>query len=78
MQSTAPRIFDPQLTPKISQASRNIPRHLQWRFFIISLIVSDLLAMGLAFLLSYLLRFEFGILLFNQDITPSFTFLDVH
>lgn len=78
MQSTSPVIFDPQLTPKFYQASRHIPRHLQWRFFIISLIVSVPLTMGFAFLLSYLLRFEFGIFLFNQDIPPSFTFLDVY
>lgn len=74
MQSTAPRIFDPQLTSKVYQASRNVPRDLQWRSFIISLVFSDLLMVGFAFRLSYLLRFEWGILPFSQDVTPSYTF----
>ena len=67
-------LIDRQLTLKINQASKNIPRYMQWRLFSISLVISDLLAMVAAFRLAYLFRFELSISIFRLYVFPSFTF----
>jgi len=77
MNTTTPGISsvaDASLSKKVHQASRNIPRHLQWRLFLMVLIVSDLLMMGIAFRLSYYLRFENPLFFFRQDVLTSFSF----
>jgi exopolysaccharide biosynthesis polyprenyl glycosylphosphotransferase len=56
---------------KIYQASRSIPRRLQWMLFTASLIFSDLLMLGLAFRAAYLVRFEMNLAVFQLEITPS-------
>ncbi len=76
MQTTAPGVNAPwevHLTAKINQASRTISRPWQWRLYTLSLIVSDLVMTGVAFRLSYYLRFEASIGFF-QDVTPSIVY----
>jgi len=67
-------LIDKQLSIKINQASKNIPRYMQWRLFTISLVISDLLAMVAAFRLAYLFRFELSISIFRLYVFPSFVF----
>jgi len=59
------------LTYKVRQASRSIPRRLQWRIFVAALFIGDLLMIGLAFQLAYHIRFDLNILLFREDVIPS-------
>jgi exopolysaccharide biosynthesis polyprenyl glycosylphosphotransferase len=54
---------------KIKDASSIIPPHIQWRLYISSLIVSDVIMTFVAFWLAYYLRFE----LFVQDFDPHST-----
>src|SRR5690606_9786390 len=49
-----------------------LSRPAQWRAFIVTLIVSDLLLTGLAFRVAYLVRFHLGLPFFQLDVTPSF------
>jgi exopolysaccharide biosynthesis polyprenyl glycosylphosphotransferase len=77
MQSTLQGVTQPwetNLTVKIRQASRNISGPWQWRLFYISLLVSDAIMIGIAFRLSYYLRFEASISAFRLDVIPSFIF----
>jgi exopolysaccharide biosynthesis polyprenyl glycosylphosphotransferase len=62
------------LRAKIYQASRSIPRPLQWGLFHVSLILSDLFMLGLAFRIAYWVRFESSLAFFRLDITPSLTY----
>lgn len=59
---------------KIYQASRSIPRHIQWMLFTVSLIASDLLMLGLAFRAAYWVRFELSIAFFQLEIIPSIAY----
>lgn len=58
------------LRTKIHNASRVIPRRLQWRLFTISLIMLDLVAVGLAFRIAFYIRFESPINRLFQVIDP--------
>ncbi|HEY5670608.1 MAG TPA: hypothetical protein VIS10_11460, partial [Anaerolineales bacterium] len=61
MQSTVPGVntsWEAQRTVKISQASRNIPRHWQWRLLIMCLIIGDALMIGIGFRLAHYILFE--------------------
>jgi len=62
------------LTMKILQASRNIPREWQWRLYTISLVINDLVMIGIAFRLSYFIRFELGLAIFQDPALASITF----
>ena len=66
--------FHTSLTMKILRASRNIPREWQWRLYTISLIVNDLVIIGIAFRLSYFIRFELGLTIFQDQALASITF----
>jgi exopolysaccharide biosynthesis polyprenyl glycosylphosphotransferase len=58
------------LRRKIYQDANSLGRRLQWFFLIISLTISDLLMVGLAFRAAYFVRFELSISLF-QMVNPS-------
>jgi hypothetical protein len=62
------------LRAKIYQASRSIPRHIQWILFTLSLIAVDVLMLGLAFRAAYLVRFELSIGFFQLEIIPSISY----
>jgi exopolysaccharide biosynthesis polyprenyl glycosylphosphotransferase len=50
-----------------------LSRPVQWRAFILTLIVSDLLLTGLAFRLAYVVRFNLGLPFFRLEVVPSFS-----
>jgi exopolysaccharide biosynthesis polyprenyl glycosylphosphotransferase len=62
------------LRVKIYQASRSVPRRIQWMIFIGALIATDLFMLGMAFRMAYLIRFEMNIAFFQLEITPSFDY----
>lgn len=66
--------IDTNLKSKISQASSNVSRNLQWRIFLLSLIINDILMIGAAFRLAYLFRFELSIGVFRLDVNPSIVY----
>jgi hypothetical protein len=55
------------LKAKPYQASRVIPRRLQWRLFTVGLVLSDLIMAGIAFRLAYFVRFELSLGIFYQN-----------
>jgi exopolysaccharide biosynthesis polyprenyl glycosylphosphotransferase len=74
MQSTVPNIHtfaETALTSRVYQASRSIPRHIQWRLFTIALIVCDAIMASIAFRVAYIVRFDLSIPIFKQDADPS-------
>jgi len=74
MESTVPGInnlVETSLLIKVKQATHNIPRQLQWRLFVISLIVSDIVMAAAGFRLAYFIRFELNLPFFYlEQITP--------
>ncbi len=68
------QFFETALTHKVRQASRSIPRKLQWRIFTVALFIGDLIMIGLAFRLAYHIRFEMDIHLFRADAIPDLRF----
>lgn len=77
MNTTTPGISsvaDASLSKKVRQATRNIPRRWQWRLFLAALVICDFLMTGIAFRLSYYLRFEKPLFFFRQDVLTSFDF----
>jgi exopolysaccharide biosynthesis polyprenyl glycosylphosphotransferase len=76
MESTVPNInslLDTTLTTRVYQASRSIPRKVQWRLFLLALILSDAIMASIAFRVAYIVRFDLSIPLFKQDAMPSLT-----
>jgi exopolysaccharide biosynthesis polyprenyl glycosylphosphotransferase len=67
-------LVERHLRVKIYQASRSVPRRIQWYLFIASLVVSDIVMLGLAFRGAYIVRFELNISFFQLEITPSFDY----
>ncbi|MGB5844837.1 MAG: hypothetical protein WBG94_10365, partial [Anaerolineales bacterium] len=57
-QSSAHYFVETPLKVKIRKASASVPRQLQWRLYIASLVGVDILMLGLAFRLAYYLRFQ--------------------
>ncbi len=64
-------LFETPLTYKVRRATRSVPRNLQWRFFSLALVISDLLMISLVFRLAYFIRFELNISLFQENAVPS-------
>ncbi len=64
-------LIETTLRAKVSRASRVIPRPMQWRLLIASLLVVDLLMTGLAFRIAFWTRFELGIPIFYLENVPS-------
>jgi exopolysaccharide biosynthesis polyprenyl glycosylphosphotransferase len=63
-------VLQSSLKTKIYQDANSIRRRLQWPLLILSLIITDLVMVGLAFLAAYFVRFELSIPVF-QIVTPS-------
>lgn len=59
---------------RVARASRLLPIEWQWRLFILALVISDFLMIGLAFWLAYMIRFELNIPIFNLEVRPSIEF----
>ncbi len=73
-QSSAHYFVDTPLKAKMRKASASVPRHMQWKLYIASLVVLDILMLGLAFRLAYYLRFELNFRLFFQNLEPELAF----
>jgi exopolysaccharide biosynthesis polyprenyl glycosylphosphotransferase len=71
-QNTA--LAEQQLRTKIYQASQSIPRRLQWTIFTITLVISDLLMLSIAFRAAYWIRFELNLDIFQLEIVPSMVY----
>lgn len=56
---------------KVISKSKKIPKQWLWRLYIICLIPSDILAVGLPFLLAYYVRFDLSIGVFQLEAIPS-------
>ncbi len=65
---------DTPLKAKINKASQSIPRQRQWRLYLVSLVVSDILMIGLANRVAYWVRFDLPIGIFNPNPTPNIEF----
>ncbi|MGW8251481.1 MAG: sugar transferase [Anaerolineales bacterium] len=48
-----------------------MPRRIQWRLYVIGLLLNDFLVMSAAFRFAYKVRFESGFALFQQDVAPE-------
>ena len=73
-QSSAHYFVETPLKAKIRKASASVPRHMQWRLYIASLVLVDILMLGVAFRLAYYLRFEMPFRLFFQNVEPNLVF----
>ncbi|HLE15329.1 MAG TPA: sugar transferase [Anaerolineales bacterium] len=62
------------LRAKVNQASRSVPRHLQWRLFTIGLILTDVFMASIAFQLAYYVRFQLSLSIFFQNQKASIHF----
>lgn len=56
---------------KISRAKQTLVHAYQWQLLVLALIISDFLAVGLAFRAGYFVRFEMSIPLFKLDVVPD-------
>ena len=77
METTQPGVqffVETPLKTKIRKATKSVPRHIQWRLYQASLVILDLIMLGLAFRLAYYFRFQFSISLFFQIIKPNIVF----
>jgi exopolysaccharide biosynthesis polyprenyl glycosylphosphotransferase len=68
--------IDAPLTLKVRQASRSIPRHIQWRLLIGALFLVDFFMLGLAFRLAYYVRFTLNISIFQEEAVPVLHFYE--
>jgi exopolysaccharide biosynthesis polyprenyl glycosylphosphotransferase len=73
-QSSIHLFVDTPLKAKINKASRSVPRRTQWRLYIASLVLMDILMIGLANRAAYWMRFELSIGIFNPIPTPEIAF----
>ena len=73
-QSSAHYFVETPLKAKMRKASASVPRQMQWKLYIASLVVLDILMLGLAFRLAYYLRFELNFRLFFQNLEPELAF----
>lgn len=55
---------------RVDRAVRILPARWQWRLFTLTLVLSDILMIGLAFRLAYFVRFELSISFFQLDVVP--------
>ena len=67
-QSSVHYFVETPLKAKIRKASASVPRHMQWRLYIVSLVLLDIMMLGFAFRLAYYLRFELSFIIFFQNL----------
>lgn len=66
--------LDSPLTLRVQRATHTIPREVQWRLYIATLIIGDLIITGLAFWFAYEIRFYSDIPVFRVEVVPEFPF----
>ena len=70
-QSSVHYFVETPIKAKIRKASESVPRHLQWRLYIASLVLVDIFMLGVASRLAYYLRFELTFRIFFQNLNPN-------
>ncbi|MGD8751903.1 MAG: sugar transferase [Anaerolineales bacterium] len=73
METSPPKsnlLVDSVLSKKTRQASRSLSRRAQWLLYTLALIISDVLAIWLAFRVAFFVRFELSLDVFYQN--PNF------
>ncbi len=73
-QQSAQLLVETPLKAKIRKATDSVPRHIQWRLYTTSLVIVDIILIGLAFRLAYYLRFQLSFRVFFQNIDPDINF----
>jgi exopolysaccharide biosynthesis polyprenyl glycosylphosphotransferase len=66
--------LETSMDTKVIKAKKNIPLQLQWRYFIVSLVVVDVLMLLAAFWLAYIVRFRLDVPVFELWVMPSVVF----
>ncbi len=69
-------IYEAEPIPVSGIRSRSISRRMQWRLFIVSLFVVDILSIAFAFRVAYFFRFELTLHIFHLYVTPSRSFYE--
>jgi exopolysaccharide biosynthesis polyprenyl glycosylphosphotransferase len=67
-------ILEAPLRSEILKASRTVSSQAQWRGYILALLTSDFLAIGLAFWLAYFVRFELSPGIFYQNLRTNLAY----
>ncbi len=67
-------ILESPLRAKIVKVSHSVPSQVQWRGYTFALLASDFLAIGLAFWLAYIIRFEFSLGIFYQNLRTNLAY----
>lgn len=73
-QQSAQLLVETPLKAKIRKASESVPRKTQWRLYTASLILADIIMIGLAFRLAYFVRFQLSPRIFFQNLDPDILF----
>jgi len=73
-QSGTNLLLEAPLKADIFEASRSVPRHLQWRAYALTLLISDVVTIGFAFWLAYMVRFELSLGIFYENLRPHLSY----
>jgi exopolysaccharide biosynthesis polyprenyl glycosylphosphotransferase len=73
-QQSAQLLVETPLKAKIRKASKSVPRQMQWRLYTFSLVISDIIMIGIAFRLAYYVRFQISPRIFFQKLDPDLIF----
>jgi exopolysaccharide biosynthesis polyprenyl glycosylphosphotransferase len=71
LSSKANLVLEDVFKSEISGAASGIPKRVQWRLFTFALIINDILMIGIAFRMAYLIRFELSLRVFQLDAVKS-------
>lgn len=77
MQTTQSNVnisLDTAMKAKVQQATQSISHKTQWRLYVASMMVSDIIMIGLSFRFAYYLRFEAPIGIFYQNLHVNISF----
>jgi exopolysaccharide biosynthesis polyprenyl glycosylphosphotransferase len=73
-QQSAQLLVETPLKAKIRKASQSVPRQMQWRLYTFSLVIADIIMIGIAFRLAYYIRFQISPRIFFQKLDPDILF----
>jgi exopolysaccharide biosynthesis polyprenyl glycosylphosphotransferase len=73
-QQSVQLLAETPLKARVRKASESVPRHIQWRLYTASLVIVDILTIGLGFRLAYFFRFQLSIGVFYQNLDPDIIF----
>jgi exopolysaccharide biosynthesis polyprenyl glycosylphosphotransferase len=64
-------VFETPIENKIMSVKKNVSLQRQWKYFLLTLIISDFIMLWSAFWLAYLVRFRLGVPVFELWVRPS-------